>query len=187
MSREPLCSWVATEYQELLSEVVRLTHDRNVEHGFVIHGWPDDHEATDIITGQEASIDVASSVSTAYRPIRVGVHTHPSHNIVPSDRDWESFLMRHAQYGRGAGFPDGWRRGMVIASQRMGEEDTFGIKGIEVTEAGIGLSPGEQRDWINDAFGALDDPMVGGLGSSQTIAEAMGEQVEVCTRTVSLL
>jgi hypothetical protein len=178
---------VASEYQEELSEIVTMTLDRNIEHGFTIYGSPDDHQATNPISGSESSIDVVSSVSTAYRPIRISVHTHPTANVVPSDGDYRSFLMEQGLYGTAAYFPDGWRRGFVIASQLLTEEDTFTIRALEVTEAGIGLSPSEQREWVNDALKALDDPMVGGIGSSQTLVEAMGEQVTKCTSKVEFV
>jgi len=182
-----LCDWVVSEYQEELSEIVTMTLDRNIEHGFVIYGSPDDHQGTNIISGTESSIDVASAVSTAYRPIRISVHTHPGPSIVPSDRDYRSFLMEQGLYGVGADFPDGWRRGSVIAGRLMGQEDTFSIKALEVTEAGIELTPSEQREWVNDALKALNDPLVGAIGSSETLIEAMGEQVTGCTRKVEFV
>lgn len=183
-TRRSLCDWVVDNYFDMLVEAVQGTDDTGIEHGFTIIGYPGDVDTTAMVTGSERSIDLATSTTSAYRPIRVGVHTHPSGSIVASDRDWKSFITQSGQYKPGAPFPKGWRRGSVILGRRMGDEGQFGMKALEITEVGAGLSVQEQRDWVDDAFEALDDPMVGGLGSSETIAEAMGPNVRVCTRTV---
>lgn len=182
--RPSLCDWLVQHHGGLLREAVRLTDDHNVEHGFVVIGWPDDMDTTRIISGSERTIDVATHVTTAYRPVRVGVHTHPSGALVPSENDWRGFLTRHGQYAPGADFPDGWRRGMVIAGRRLGESDQFGIRALEVTTAGANLSVADQREWVERAFDVLDDPSVGALGTAEDKAEAIGPQVRTCIRTV---
>lgn len=171
----------------MLREIMELTNSEAREHGFVVIGEPGDLNTTHIITGSNDSIDVSTHTTSAFRPTRVSVHTHPGGAIVPSDSDWRSFLTEHSQYGTSRmAFPDGWRRGLVVAGQRLGEDDQFGIRSLELTPAGAGLSITEQRDWIDDAFGVLTETRVGKLGSANDIADEIGPQVRTCTKTVQL-
>ncbi len=185
-NREPVCSWLVDNFGDALREVMELTEESGHEHGFTVIGTPDNMEPTSIVSGSEQSISITSQTTTAFRPVRVGVHTHPSGSIVPSNADWRSFLTEHSQYRPEADWPDGWRHAMVILGRRLGEDDSFGMKALELTDAGIGLDINEQREWVQHGLSVLNDEPVGTLGTTEDIADAIGPQVRVCTRTVEV-
>lgn len=186
-TRPPLCDWLVENYREKLIETMELTEQTGVEHGFVVIGFPDDLKTTRIISGKSSSIDIAIHTTTAFRPTRVGVHSHPSGAITLSDSDWRYFLTEYAQYGPSAEFPDGWRRGEAVIGKRLGEEDQFGLRALELTEAGVGLSIDEQREWIqDDGFRVINDSLVGTLGSTPDMIEEIGPQIRTCTTTVEM-
>lgn len=180
MARASLCEWVVEHYLDDLREIYRLTEETGHEHGFTITGTPGDHSRTSIVEGNESTINTVSDTTTAYTPIRVGVHTHPSGGVVMSDADWKAFLHRCGLYGPDKRFPDGWRRGSVVLGGLVGDDDEFGLRSVEITKAAIGLTPDAQYAWVDDALEKLNDPSIGGIGSDQTRFEAMEPFVAEC-------